>query len=189
LQREYFMKVRRVGLNFQLLRKKGVEDGRIKYTLVEKVPVSCTSIDKVKDKVLRLLTEKEIFQLEGYINRYQSNKAKGTEMEPDPNVFKMLQDVSLELMDNIEYKKTEHNREAYLEACNKITRRLCDAGYAADMLDAVLSAASDSIRGTELEPEEAKMMIGAWVRVRKGLNKQGYSSKWYNIFRTKDATD
>jgi len=183
------MKIRRVGLKFQLLQKEeGSTAEHIKYSLLGKVPIKCTSIDMVQDSILNLLSPRETLQFKRYIEKYHLNKTKLKEKESNDNVFQMLSTVNLELMDKVEYKNTEHNREAYLEACEKVTKSLCVAGYAPEVLDVVLSTVSDSIKNNELEADQAKLMIRAWLGVRKILNKQGYSSKWYNIARKSDTT-
>jgi len=184
------MKIRRVGLQFQLLAKhEGSTTENIRYSLLGKVPIKCTNIDMVEDKILNLLSAKETIQFKRYIERYHLNKSKLEEKGSEVNVFEMLSRVSLELMDKVEYKNIEYNREAYLKACEKVTKNLCVAGYAPEVLAIVLSTVSDSIKSNELEAEQAKMMIESWVGVRKVLNKQGYSSKWYNIARKFDLTE
>jgi len=179
------MKIRRVGLYFQLLRKQqSIGDGRVSYKMLKKkVPIKCTGIDMVEDSVLRLLIKKEILQLERYLKNYHLKKVVVKEKESDENVFQVLSAINLELMDKVEYKNTDNNREAFLDLCKKVTKNSCDAGFAPEVLDAVLGVVFDSVKDDELEAEQAKMMIKAWLRIRKTLNKKGYSSTWYNETR------
>jgi len=183
------MQIRRDGLNFKLLRKVVDVDGRIRHTLLGYVAVECQSIKMVDAEVLDELTLKEVSQLAKYINRYQAKKILAKENKTSANVFQLLSEVNLELMEHVEYKNIENNREAYKKTCEILVKKMCDAGYAPDVLESVLGVVSESIKGNELEPEQARVMIHSWLRVRSVLNKQGFSSKWYNIFRNRSVPD
>jgi len=179
---EDIMYIRRRGLKFQLLRRIVDEDDKIHHVTLGVFPVTCKTTDEIDKKILAKLTKREDGQLEEHLEKHHK---KIYTNKPQPNhkeLNNLLGDMEAFLIKNSPEKECS-DIEGLTALHAKLTDTLCHAGQAPGITATTLKSANKSIAGIELQAEDASIMIKEWVRLRKVLNKQGYTSKWYNLWR------
>jgi len=180
------MYIRKQGLKFQLLRRVDIGDEKIHHETLGSIPVSCKGIDEVNEKLRGKLTKREEGQLEEHLEKYRIKVAHRRAQKSDKKNSKELNDVmdAMDIfLDENDNNKENPNIKDLTALHKKLTHALCNAGQSPEITANTLEAARKPLDGLDLKSEDASIIIREWVHLRKVLNKQGYTSTWYNNWR------
>jgi len=176
------MYIRRQGLNFQLLRRIDLGDDKIHHERLGLVPVTCKSIEEIGQEILGKLTKREEGHLEEHLEKHLKKQQRGQQGTKSKELDEVMGEMEV-LLEKYRAEKSELDINILIPFFKRLTYALCNSGKTPITIATTLKIAKETIEGIELEAEEAAIMIKEWVRLRKSLNKQGYTSKWYNIWK------
>jgi len=177
------MHIRKRGKNFPFLRKLDTEDGKVKHKLIGQISVDTESIDELEGEELwdDILTRREQGQLEEYLEKFNATKEERTKQKGLENTTKIIGEVTRLMEENAsaDLTKLEYDAELYINAFELLTQALIEDGYASSVATIAMDYFSEFIEEYELDEEGADFINDASKRLKKAMNKQGYTASWF----------
>jgi hypothetical protein len=176
------MQIRKRGLNFQLLRRfKGEKVGEFWHKTIGAFPVTCRNFDEIDENLRAILTRKETAQLQDYLEARQEKREIRLKKRNLIAATEALKEVADTISENI--TDTYDDDHEILDAYKKLTEALCEHGYGSDIVEIVMTATAKPILDYELDEEAASKIMFAWKKLRKSLEAQGYTLKWFSAYK------
>ena len=177
------MRIRRRGKNFQFLRKLDTNDGKVKHKLIGQISVDTESIEELEGDELweNILTRREQGQLEEHLEKYNAEKEDRTVQKGIENTTKVIDEVTRLMKENAsaDLTKLDYDAKLYINAFELLVQALIEDGYASDVATIAMESFSEFIEEYELDEEGADFINDASKRLKKAMNKQGYTASWF----------
>ncbi len=179
------MQIRKRGLRLQIVRRLPSKDGKkMKIKIIGSFPMSCDTAEDVRadSDLFSKLTKREEGQLEEYLEKRLLKRAEFRKRRIVEKAPIALSKAAKQIQDS-QGPGEVYDIDNFLEAYRQISDALGRDGYAPELVAIAMESATKAIDELDLEKDHGEMVISAWLKLKVSLEKQGYTTRWYNSVR------